>query len=180
MMLVAPKPATTLELPGKRYGYVDARGVANMASGHYLKVFSGWLPARPVDFDTGIVDPHAVEHWATVRLRDLGERQGAVQNYEWRQAVGRAPMLAVAHRIGTKAAYQLLNAFGLYDTQVLEHLADWALRLPIGDFMAAQDMARAHGVAPVLATLELAGHMTMYTALAHLYRVPQRHGLVWR
>ena len=180
MMLVAPKPATTIELPGKRYGYVDARGVANMASGHYLKVFSGWLPARPVDFDTDILDPRAVEHWATVRLRDLAERQGAVKNYEWRQAVGRAPLLAVAHRIGMKTAVPLRRAFGLYDTRLLEYLADWALGLPMGDFMAAQDMARAHGVAPVLATLEVAGHMTLYTALAHLYRVPQRQGLVWR
>lgn len=171
---------TCVEMPGGQLGYAMDASVVRLPDGTHRTVRGLWKPAKAVEFDIRVVDSRWVEHWAVLRVAMLVTRAEPVSTEEWREAVGGAPVLVVAARLGWVAATPLLAAFGIVDLGMQYKLAEWAQQLPIDAMPEVRQVAGLAGVGPVLAALELAGYMSMYSQLADEEGVETCAGLAWR
>ena len=132
----------------------------------------------PVLVDRQMDDLRWVEHWAMRRVRALAAPGDNMSLQQRREAAGAAPVqLLVAHG-PPRAAAALRAAFGLMYVPV--GLMEWALQLPVQSMPEVRRVAAKIGLGPVLAVLELAGYMGMYTQLAREEGVDMRGGLAWR
>ena len=138
------------------------------------------MEAHPIDADSLLTTPGLVESWACQRLATLRQRRSPVSSHEWRTAVGGASVLSVAQRLGYEHARPMLRAFGIFDMSVQHAVMDWAMSLPLHAMSEVREMAARVGVGPVLAALELAGYMSMYSELAKHAGVETYRGLAWR
>ena len=166
-----------VKTPSGEPAYVVRAGVLQMADGSRMLMPPGCEFIKPVHFDRVVNDWHLTEHWATVRLGGLPTDAPAAV---WRESVGAVPVLAAAERLGWRAAQPMLAAFGITDLKAQGQLVEWALQLRGTQMCAVRRVARHHGIGPVLAALELAGHEAMYATLAQENGVECTSGLAWR
>lgn len=166
-----------VELPGGELAYVYRAGILQMVDGSRRPMPDGCRSIKPVHFDRKVRDWHLIEHWATVRLASLLP-DASVQ--AWREAVGAAPVLTAAERLGWVFATPLLQAFGIKSMKTQGQLVEWAFQLQGTHMQSVRRVAREHGIGPVLVALELAGHEAMYLTLANENGVECVAGRAWR
>ena len=166
-----------VQTPSGEPAYVLRAGVMQMTDGSRRLMPAGCAFIKPIHFDREVQDWHLVEHWAMVRLGNLAPDAPAEV---CREAVGGAPVLTAAERMGWHAAKPMLAAFGITDLKTQGQLVEWAFQLKGTQMDAVRRVARRYGIGPVLAALELAGHEAMYTTLIQEQGVECAGGRAWR
>ena len=167
-----------VELDTGEPAWVVRAGVAQLPNGtRRLMPANSTTPIKPAVFDDAVADYQQIEHWATVRLGSVPPKAPA---HVWREATGKACVLAAAERFGWHRAVPLLHAFGIRDLKAQGQLVEWALQLRNDQMPFVRRVAQTHGIGPVLAALELAGHDQMYLSLAEEHGVETVAGKAWR